>query len=97
MSLINEMRNSIVEACRAHGEATLVDIVARFDWRQHAIPTLNEFRQAMKGLDSLRLSRGAEGLIVVSTIPQDPIEIEDVSKEDMQMAYDLYLKKIKVR
>lgn len=65
MSQIQNLRTYIAEECEATGSASLVDIMARFDFLQHSIPTLNEMRQAINGIEPANIER-KDNVVLIS-------------------------------
>lgn len=95
MSLISELREIIREAVKDGEVVSSIEVVARFDWKWHAIPTLNEFRQAAKNIDNLKLFKDAEGILHFTTGQDRSGAIIEITETDTQKLYAAYLKKIK--
>lgn len=95
MSLIAELRSIISEAVHEHEVASGIDIVAKFDWKWHAIPTLNEFRQAVKKIPKLQISKDQQGILQFSGNTVFPDTVELIMEKDVQVIYEAYIKGVK--
>lgn len=95
MSLISELREIIREAVKDGEVVSGIEVVARFDWKWHAIPTLNEFRQAAKNIDNLQLSKDAEDILHFSTGQERSGGVIEITEADAQNLYAAYLKRMK--
>ena len=92
MSLIAELRSIISEAVTQRDMVSGIDIVARFDWEWHTIPTLNEFRQAVRKIPNLQISKDAQGVLQFSANAEHPNPIGEIAENDIQVIYEAYIK-----
>lgn len=97
MSQIRNLRSYIQRECNEKGSASLVDIMARFDFHQHAIPTLNEMRQAIKGIKAIEMKREGEMVFLSIGNADTEVGVKEITEIDMKNTYDSYIKKIKQR
>ena len=95
MSQIQNLRTYIQKALSENSTATLVDIIARFDSHQHAIPTVNELRQAVKDAKFLKATKERGTIVFTRTKSENGIAPEEIQESDLETAYQLYLQKLK--
>lgn len=95
MSLISELREIIAEAVREEEIVSGVEIVGRFDWKWHAIPTLNEFRNAIKNVDDLKVFKDDRGLLQFSTRTELPDSVCEITKDDIHALYEAYANRMR--
>jgi hypothetical protein len=95
MSQIQNIRTYIQEELSEKSTATLVNIIARFDFHQHAIPTVNELRQAVKDAKFLKATKECGNLVFIRTKSGSGIAPEEIQESDLETAYQLYLQKLK--
>jgi hypothetical protein len=95
MSQIQNLRTYIQEELSEKTAATLVDVIARFDFHQHAIPTLNELRQAVRDLKCLEAKKECGTIVFIQTKSGTGIAPEEIQESDIETAYKLYLQKLK--
>ena len=95
MSQIQNLRVYIQEELSEKSAATLVDIIARFDFYQHAIPTANELRQAVKNAKFLKATKERGTIIFIRTKSENGIAPEEIQESDLEAAYQLYLQRLK--
>jgi len=95
MSQIRNLRAYIEKEISEKPEITLVDVIARFDFHQHAIPTLNEIRQAVRGVKHLRIIRDHETIVFVRSETEVESYSQQIQGNDLKAAYGLYLEKLK--
>ena len=94
MSQIQTLRTYIEEEVSEKDKVTLVDVIARFDFHQHAIPTLNQIRQAVKGTKGLQIERKGGTIILARTKSKNRGTSEIIQESDMESAYSLYTEKL---
>jgi hypothetical protein len=95
MSQIQNLRTCIQEELSEKNVATLVDVIARFDFHQHAIPSLNELRQAVKDVKCLIAKKECGAIVFIRTKSGVGIAPEEIKESDIETAYKLYLQKLK--
>jgi len=95
MSQIQNLRTYILKECEEGGSASLADIMARFDFHQHSIPTLNEIRQALKGMEAISVLRKNGEIFVNIGNSESIVDTNEISENDMESAYNTYIKGIK--
>jgi hypothetical protein len=95
MSQIQNLRTYIHEELSEKNATTLVDLIARFDFHQHAIPTLNELRQAFRGMKNLKAKKECGTMVFVQTKSGIGISSEEIQESDIEAAYKLYMQKIR--
>jgi len=95
MSQIQNLRTYILEELSEKNTATLVDVIARFDFHQHAIPTLNELRHAVKDVKCLKAKKECGIIVFIRTKSGIGIAPEEIQESDIETAYKLYLQKPK--
>ena len=94
MSQIRNLRAYIEKEISEKPEITLVDVIARFDFHQHAIPTLNEIRQAVRGVKHLMIIRDQETIVFVRSETEVESYSQQIQENDLKAAYGLYLEKL---
>ena len=95
MSQIQNLRTYIQEELSEKNATTLVDVIARFDFHQHAIPTLNELRQAVRDAKCLTAKKECGTIVFIQTKSGTGIAPEEIQESDIEIAYKLYLQKLK--
>lgn len=90
MSQIQNLRTYIVKTCEENGSAPLVDVIARFYFHQHAIPTLNEMQQAIKGIENIQVSKEENKIHLNISGSDSIVGSNEITTNDMQTAYDSY-------
>jgi hypothetical protein len=95
MSLIAELRSIISQAVNEREVVSGTFIMARFDRQWHAIPTLNEFRQAVRRIPNLKVSKDAQGVLQFSSSAEFAGTVETVQDDDIRVIYEAYAKEIR--
>jgi len=95
MSLIAELREIIRESVKNGDAVSGIEIMGRFDWKWHAIPTLNEFRHAVRGIEKLSVSKDQNEILQFSIGEAPSTSAREITEADIQLVYDAYLKRIK--
>ena len=95
MSQIQNLREYIQEICNTEKLVSLADVIAIFDCRQHCIPTLNEIQHAIKGIDSICITRSEDGVFLKLGSSTSEIDSSQISEKDMEKAYSSYRKLLK--
>ncbi|CAD7842565.1 MAG: hypothetical protein [Olavius algarvensis Gamma 3 endosymbiont] len=91
MSQISNLRGYILDELEENTEADLVKIIARFDFYQHAIPTTNEMRQALKGLEYFDVVNNEGSVKIVKVDFKNDAAYKKITSKDMETTYDLYI------
>ena len=95
MSLVEELREIVDVVMSEKSKVSFVDVIARFDWQWHAIPTLNEFKQALKKLDKFYVTKDSKGVLQISSNSDERMPSCEITQDDLTMVYDIYVKRVK--
>ena len=95
MSQIQNLRSYILKECEKNKDVSLINIMAIFDFHQHIIPTLNEMRQAIKGIENINIKRKDNIVYLYLKENSSSVNIKDINEEDMQVTYNAYIKQTK--
>lgn len=92
MSLFKQVKSSILKECKESDEASLVKVIARFDYYQHCIPTLLELQKAIEAINPIFVER-RDGILFFALIDsEESLKADEVEEQDIQKAYDAYMK-----
>jgi len=95
MSLISELREIIKESVKNDITVSGIEVVGHFDWKWHTIPTLNQFRQAVKNISHLQITKDERDILQFSINPQLSAKTYEISEADIQLIYKEYKKRLK--
>jgi hypothetical protein len=94
MSQIQNLRSYILEELDRHDEVSLTDVIAKFDFYQHAIPTLNEIRRAIEGAGTIGVIKKDNMVFLNHKKDETSVQIEEA---DIQSSYGAYIKLMRKR
>ena len=89
MTQTQNLRKYIDDECSEKDKTTLTDIISRFDMHQHAIPTLDVIIDALKGINSISVTREGNEVIFSNGNTKSNIEI---TESDLSEAYKRYIR-----
>lgn len=83
------IRGMINGEIKHEGKASLVSIMAKYDIKEHAIPSAEEFNLAFK---DLKLSMFKQEKDIVLTPDENAVTTLQISKDDLCFVYNNYIK-----
>ncbi len=89
---IKKIRGYIRGELRAKGEASLVFIIAKFDFSEHAIPSLDELNQALSGFTAEAIRTDSD--IVIRENTSSGIRVT-ITNDDLGFLYQTYSRKMR--
>lgn len=94
MSQIQNLRTYILGELDRHDEVSLTDVIAKFDFHQHAIPTLHEMRRAIEGIGTVGVIKKDNKVFLKKKKDEASVQIDE---SDMQSGYEAYIKLMQKR
>lgn len=89
-----QIRGYIIEQLKSSKSASLVLAVAKFDFYQHAIPTINEMNNALSGL-SLAKVRTDEDILLEPN--EQELGLTTLTQDDLTFIYETYIRALRKR
>jgi hypothetical protein len=89
-----KIRGNIIEQLKSSNSASLVLAVAKFDFYQHAIPTINEMNSALSGLNLVAVRTDKDILLEPNELELGP---ETLTQEDLTFIYEIYIHGLRKR
>lgn len=90
----NRLRGYINGELKAQQRVSLVSVIAKFDFREHAIPTVKELNRALSGLGLVAVPSDDD---VVLEKGQAETEEFRLSEKNMTLLYASYLRGLRKR
>ncbi len=90
----NKLRGYINGELKTERRVSLVKIIAKFDFREHAIPTVKELNRALSGLGLVAL-HSDDDIVLEKT--QAATEEFRLTEKDMTLLYESYLRGLRKR
>lgn len=88
----NRLRGYVSGELKTERKVSLVSVIAKFDFREHAIPTLEELNRALSGLGLVTVPSDDD---VVLEKGQADMEEFRLSENDMTLIYESYLRRLR--
>ena len=89
-----QIRGYIIEQLKSAKSASLVLALAKFDFYQHAIPTISEMNGALSGL-SLAKVRADEDILLEPNDQQ--LGLTTLTQDDLTFIYESYIRALRKR
>lgn len=88
----SELRGYINEQLQAAKHASLVRVIGKYDFYQHAIPTMKQLNRALAGL-ALVAVRSGDGIILQPN--KQTLGLHPLSTDDLSFLYEAYVRSLK--
>ena len=96
MDLSKKLKGSILNELNEENEANLIDVMARFDFHQHAIFTVEEAQKALSSIGGIEVLRTGDSVTLKINKGSEAVN-GSITKEDISKTYDKYIKRINSR
>jgi len=92
---IKDLRHYIIEECNTKETVSLTEIIAKYDFHQHTIPSLNQIKRALEKIQGAVIKTHGNSISILMTDEAGLCNIEMLTEEHLINAYNDYSRLIK--